>query len=506
MALRLVFERSDEREESKENYGSREGTVDKEDDSHIKGANLSFISVCPDRMKLAICRSKESSSLYIYNGLTSFLDHTHISQLQSSENIANDAPRKSTRNKENAVSQMKKRKINNKRGAKDTSCLSSCIKYRIPEELVNGSVPVKEDQDSRTDVQKNTMRANITALKWISTSHLAIGFESGLLRVINSNGEDIYTVRFEKSPIVSIKSYPIQALSEYESDIWIMFETSSIVILPYYTIAALQEKKSGRQYTEDSKLPSSERQTNNCESPLKGSYSSDTKGKPVISPNQEALLTTSTVNKLNYKIYRFEDHLDVFDYGVFPKLPPYFSHTAQAQTLSTYLSNFISTSAPTTTYLLSGGGQNTFNLMSSATDPSSHAFRKDNICILCGGAEPTFGFYTLGESQGIRDIGEVVNIVKKKITQAVVGTVGSILPWVGGNLLFGNSTKKSQMIDPYSPASSISNSRASFENGVVKVELQGSCSGCPSSLMTLKQGVQNLLKHYVKEVNSVEAI
>ena len=46
----------------------------------------------------------------------------------------------------------------------------------------------------------------------------------------------------------------------------------------------------------------------------------------------------------------------------------------------------------------------------------------------------------------------------------------------------------------------------SFENGVVRVQLQGSCSGCPSSLMTLKQGVQNLLKHYVKEVNSVEAI
>jgi len=45
----------------------------------------------------------------------------------------------------------------------------------------------------------------------------------------------------------------------------------------------------------------------------------------------------------------------------------------------------------------------------------------------------------------------------------------------------------------------------SFDKGVVKVELRGSCSGCPSSLMTLKQGVQNLLKHYVKEVNSVEA-
>ena len=45
----------------------------------------------------------------------------------------------------------------------------------------------------------------------------------------------------------------------------------------------------------------------------------------------------------------------------------------------------------------------------------------------------------------------------------------------------------------------------SFINGVVKVELKGSCSGCPSSLMTLKQGVQNLLRHYVKEVKSVEA-
>jgi Fe-S cluster biogenesis protein NfuA len=46
----------------------------------------------------------------------------------------------------------------------------------------------------------------------------------------------------------------------------------------------------------------------------------------------------------------------------------------------------------------------------------------------------------------------------------------------------------------------------SFDNGVVKVELQGSCSGCPSSLMTLKQGVQNLLCHYIKDVKSVEAI
>ena len=45
----------------------------------------------------------------------------------------------------------------------------------------------------------------------------------------------------------------------------------------------------------------------------------------------------------------------------------------------------------------------------------------------------------------------------------------------------------------------------SFKDGVVTVELKGSCSGCPSSIMTLKQGVQNLLCHYIPEVKKVEA-
>ena len=45
-----------------------------------------------------------------------------------------------------------------------------------------------------------------------------------------------------------------------------------------------------------------------------------------------------------------------------------------------------------------------------------------------------------------------------------------------------------------------------FTDGIVKVQLQGSCSGCPSSTMTLKQGVQNLLCHYIPEVKAVEAI
>jgi len=46
----------------------------------------------------------------------------------------------------------------------------------------------------------------------------------------------------------------------------------------------------------------------------------------------------------------------------------------------------------------------------------------------------------------------------------------------------------------------------SFKDGIVTVELKGSCSGCPSSTATLKQGVQNLLCHYITEVKTVEAI
>ena len=45
-----------------------------------------------------------------------------------------------------------------------------------------------------------------------------------------------------------------------------------------------------------------------------------------------------------------------------------------------------------------------------------------------------------------------------------------------------------------------------FKDGVVKVQLQGSCSGCPSSTMTLKQGVKNLLCHYLPEVKEVVAV
>lgn len=45
-----------------------------------------------------------------------------------------------------------------------------------------------------------------------------------------------------------------------------------------------------------------------------------------------------------------------------------------------------------------------------------------------------------------------------------------------------------------------------FKEGVVQVELHGACSGCPSSTATLKQGIENMLKHYVPEVIAVEAV
>ena len=42
--------------------------------------------------------------------------------------------------------------------------------------------------------------------------------------------------------------------------------------------------------------------------------------------------------------------------------------------------------------------------------------------------------------------------------------------------------------------------------GMVKLNMRGSCAGCPSSTLTLKQGIENMLKHYVPEVNRVEQV
>ncbi len=45
-----------------------------------------------------------------------------------------------------------------------------------------------------------------------------------------------------------------------------------------------------------------------------------------------------------------------------------------------------------------------------------------------------------------------------------------------------------------------------FKDGIVRLELHGACSGCPSSTVTLKNGIENMLKYYIPEVISVEAI
>ena len=45
-----------------------------------------------------------------------------------------------------------------------------------------------------------------------------------------------------------------------------------------------------------------------------------------------------------------------------------------------------------------------------------------------------------------------------------------------------------------------------FENGVVYLQLRGACSGCPSASVTLKSGIESMLKHFIPEVKSVESI
>lgn len=45
-----------------------------------------------------------------------------------------------------------------------------------------------------------------------------------------------------------------------------------------------------------------------------------------------------------------------------------------------------------------------------------------------------------------------------------------------------------------------------FRDGIVSLHMQGACSGCPSSTATLKMGIENLLKHYVPEVKSVQQV
>ena len=96
-------------------------------------------------------------------------------------------------------------------------------------------------------------------------------------------------------------------------------------------------------------------------------------------------------------------------------------------------------------------------------------------------------FYASGKKfvidKSLNETNEDLNEIEKKIVQILDQKTRPAVAKDGGDIKFKE-----------------------FKDGVVKVQLQGSCSGCPSSTMTLKQGVQNLLCHYLPEVKEVIAI
>jgi Fe-S cluster biogenesis protein NfuA len=91
---------------------------------------------------------------------------------------------------------------------------------------------------------------------------------------------------------------------------------------------------------------------------------------------------------------------------------------------------------------------------------------------------------TLGANQTKSDI-DVDNLsdIEKQIMELIETRVRPAVAMDGGDIVYRG-----------------------FEDGIVQLELHGSCSGCPSSTATLKSGIENMLKHYVPEVISVEAV
>ena len=93
-------------------------------------------------------------------------------------------------------------------------------------------------------------------------------------------------------------------------------------------------------------------------------------------------------------------------------------------------------------------------------------------------------YYSSGKEhvidKDINETNESLNEIEKKIVQILDQKIRPAVTKDGGDIKFKE-----------------------FQDGIVKVQLQGSCSGCPSSTMTLKQGVENLLKHYIPEITEV---
>lgn len=85
------------------------------------------------------------------------------------------------------------------------------------------------------------------------------------------------------------------------------------------------------------------------------------------------------------------------------------------------------------------------------------------------------------------------------------GTEGST-PRQGGRKMRENVEKALQKIRPALQADGGDIELIDIQDGVVKVKLTGACGGCPMSQMTLKQGVERVLKQEVPEVKEVESI
>ena len=96
-------------------------------------------------------------------------------------------------------------------------------------------------------------------------------------------------------------------------------------------------------------------------------------------------------------------------------------------------------------------------------------------------------FYSSGKEyvvdKDINELNENFSEIEKKIVQILDQKISPAVAKDGGDIKFKE-----------------------FKDGIVTVQLQGSCSGCPSSTMTLKQGVQNILRHYIPDVKEVIAV
>ena len=95
----------------------------------------------------------------------------------------------------------------------------------------------------------------------------------------------------------------------------------------------------------------------------------------------------------------------------------------------------------------------------------------------------TQGLAVMNEAAGDADDGAEDSETVKQIKELIETRVRPAVAQDGGDIVF-----------------------RSFEDGVVYLHMQGACAGCPSSTATLKNGIENMLRHYIPEVTEVRAV